>query len=157
MECATKAEIDQHLNLGMQMLTRGQYSDALSHFHAAVGKYSFEMITFVSINHMEICHGNNVFICVLDADPANYMSYYKRATVFLALSRSRPALADLDKVIQLKSDFGAARIQRGSVLLKMGRLDEAHIELEKVLSKDPSNDEATKYETIIFDFFFLTQ
>ena len=38
VECATQAEIDQHLNLGMQMLTRGQYSDALSHFHAAVGK-----------------------------------------------------------------------------------------------------------------------
>merc|ERR1711971_559597 len=104
----------------MQMLTRGQYSDALSHFHAAV-----------------------------DADPNNYMSYYKRATVFLALSRSRPALADLDKVIQLKSDFGKARLQRGSVLLKMGRLDEAHIELEKLLSKDPSNDEATKMYTII--------
>merc|ERR1719219_1443405 len=104
----------------MQMLTRGQYSDALSHFHAAV-----------------------------DADPTNYMSYYKRATVFLALSRSRPALADLDKVIQLKSDFGAARIQRGSVLLKMGRLDEAHIELEKILSKDPSNEEATRMYTSI--------
>ena len=42
-----------------------------------------------------------------DADPSNYMSYYKRATVFLALSRSRPALADLDKVIQLKNDFMA--------------------------------------------------
>merc|ERR1739838_1118763 len=104
----------------MQMLTRGQYSDALSHFHAAV-----------------------------DADPNNYMSYYKRATVFLALSRSRPALADLDKVIQLKSDFGKARLQRGSVLLKMGRLDEAHIELEKLLSKDPSNDEASRMYTII--------
>ena len=38
VECATQAEIDQHLNLGMQMLTRGQYSDALSHFHAAVGE-----------------------------------------------------------------------------------------------------------------------
>jgi len=120
VECATKAEIDQHLNLGMQMLTRGQYSDALSHFHAAV-----------------------------DADPTNYMSYYKRATVFLALSRSRPALADLDKVIQLKSDFGAARMQRGSTLLKMGRLDEAHIELEKILSKDPSNEEATRMYTSI--------
>merc|ERR1712038_380811 len=89
----------------MQMLTRGQYSDALSHFHAAV-----------------------------DADPANYMSYYKRATVFLALSRSRPALADLDKVLQLKSDFIQAKAQRANVLLKMGRLDEAHIELEKILS-----------------------
>merc|ERR1711971_1477859 len=103
VECATQAEIDQHLNLGMQMLTRGQYSDALSHFHAAV-----------------------------DADPNNYMSYYKRA-----------------KVIQLKSDFGKARLQRGSVLLKMGRLDEAHIELEKLLSKDPSNDEASRMYTII--------
>merc|ERR1719400_2232617 len=89
VECATQAEIDQHLTLGMQLLGRGQYSDALSHFHAAV-----------------------------DADPNNYMSYYKRATVFLALGRSRPALADLDKVIQLKSDFGKARLQRGSVLLK---------------------------------------
>ena len=84
------------------------------------------------------------FIHFLDADPNNYLSYYKRATVFLALSRSRPALADLEKVIQLKNDFVAARIQRGSVLIKMGRLDEAHIELEKVLAKDPSNDEATK-------------
>merc|ERR1719458_1086180 len=96
----------------MQMLTRGQYSDALSHFHAAV-----------------------------DADPNNYMSYYKRATVFLALSRSRPALADLDKVIQLKSDFGKARLQRGSVLLKQGRLDEAHIDLEKAVAKEPGNEE----------------
>ena len=45
----TQAEIDQHLTLGMNLLARGAYSDALSHFHAAV-----------------------------DADPNNYMSYYKR-------------------------------------------------------------------------------
>jgi len=57
-------------------LLRGAYSDALSHFHAAV-----------------------------DADPNNYMSYYKRATVYMALSRSRPALADLDKILELKPDF----------------------------------------------------
>merc|ERR1712117_988993 len=114
------SEVEEHLSLGMTLLAKGQYSDALSHFHAAV-----------------------------DADPTNYMSYYKRATVFLALSRSRPALADLDKVIQLKSDFGAARMQRGSTLLKMGRLDEAHIELEKILSKDPSNEEATRMYTLI--------
>jgi len=39
VECATQAEIDQHLTLGMQLLSRGQYSDALSHFHAAVGEF----------------------------------------------------------------------------------------------------------------------
>jgi hypothetical protein len=48
---------------------------------------------------------------ILDADPNNYMSYYKRATVFMALSRSRPALADLDRVIELKPDFVQARVQ----------------------------------------------
>jgi tetratricopeptide (TPR) repeat protein len=58
------------------VFVRGSYSDALSHFHAAV-----------------------------DADPNNYMSYYKRATVYMALSRSRPALADLDKILEIKPDF----------------------------------------------------
>ena len=72
------------------------------------------------------------------------MSYYKRATVFMALSRSRPALTDLDRVIELKPDFVQARVQRGSILTKMGRLDEAHIELERVLARDPKNEEANK-------------
>ena len=67
------------------------------------------------------------------------MSYYKRATVFLALSRSRPALSDLDKVIQLKPDFSQARVKRGVVLLKQGKLDEAHIDLEKAVAKEPGN------------------
>ena len=86
----------------MQLLSRGQYSDALSHFHAAVGKKL--RITWKSQL------SNNPIKIIADADPNNYMSYYKRATVFLALSRSRPALSDLDKVIQLKSDFQAVRI-----------------------------------------------
>ncbi len=75
------------------------------------------------------------------------MSYYKRATVFLALSRSRPALQDLEKVLQLKSDFTRARVQRANVLLKMGRLDEAHIDAENVLRKEPDNEEANRHET----------
>ena len=72
------------------------------------------------------------------------MSYYKRATVFLALSRSRPALSDLDKVIQLKPDFSQARVKRGVVLLKQGRLDEAHIDLEKAVAKEPGNENQSK-------------
>lgn len=120
VEGVTQAEIDQHLSLGMTLLAQGQYSDALSHFHSAV-----------------------------DADPNNYMSFFKRATVFQALSRPRPALADLDKVLQLKADFNAARVQRANVLLKMGRLDEAHIDVENVLRKDPENADANKIYTTI--------
>lgn len=120
VHCATKIEVDQHLQMGMQLIAKGQYSDALSHFHSAI-----------------------------DADPSNYMSYYKRATVFLALSRSRPALSDLDKVMQLKPDFSQARVKRGIVLLKQGRLDEAHIDLEKAVAKEPGNEEAVRAYTMI--------
>jgi len=120
VSCVSQAEIEQHLNVGMNLLARGSYSDALTHFHAAV-----------------------------DADPSNYMSYYKRATVYMALSRSKPALADFDKILQLKPDFIKARQQRGSLLVKMGRLSEAHIDLENVVRHEPSNAEANMLYSMI--------
>ena len=41
----------------------------------------------------------------VEKDPENYLTYFKRAAVFLALGQSRRALPDLDKVIALKPDF----------------------------------------------------
>ena len=79
-----------------------------------------------------------------EADPKNYLTYFKRATVYLALGKSKPALEDLNQVIQLKPDFQSARLQRGGVLMKQGFLDEAHIDLEWVLRTDPYNEEATR-------------
>ncbi len=54
VECATQAEIEQHLNLGMQMLAKGQYSDALSHFHAAVGESGHNVYSLISFG---VCVG----------------------------------------------------------------------------------------------------
>ena len=70
------------------------------------------------------------------------MTIFKRATVYLALGKHKAALDDLNEVIVLKPDFLAARLQRGSVLLKQGRLDEAHIDFEWVLRFEPYNEEA---------------
>ncbi|XP_076043654.1 dnaJ homolog subfamily C member P58IPK [Oratosquilla oratoria] len=120
VESTSAAEVDRHLQMGVQMLARGQLHDALSHFHAAI-----------------------------EGDPSNYLSYYRRATVYLALGRFRPGLQDLDEVIRIKPDFTAARSQRAGVLLKLGRLDEAHIEAEKVLRKEPSHEDATRIYTQI--------
>lgn len=106
-------EIDRHLQLGKELLIQGLYDDALSHYHAAV-----------------------------DADPFNYLTYYTRATVYLAIGKIASALKDLTKVIELKPDFTSARVQRGNLLLKQGRLDEAHIDYENVLRIDPINSEA---------------
>lgn len=37
-ECASQAEVNKHLELGRDFLARGQLSDALTHYHAAVGE-----------------------------------------------------------------------------------------------------------------------
>lgn len=73
-------DIDNHLAMGKQFLAAGQLSDALSHYHAAV-----------------------------DLDPDNYLTYFKRATVYLAIGKSKSALPDLERVLELKPDFSAVR------------------------------------------------
>ncbi|XP_055937905.1 dnaJ homolog subfamily C member 3-like [Argiope bruennichi] len=106
-------DVDRHIQLGRELLTQGLYDDALSHYHAAV-----------------------------EADPYNYLTYYTRATVYLAIGRIASAIKDLTKVIELKPDFASARLQRGNILFKQGKLDEAHIDYENVLRVDPMNSEA---------------
>uniref|UniRef100_A0A8B9GXC9 DnaJ (Hsp40) homolog, subfamily C, member 3b n=1 Tax=Astyanax mexicanus TaxID=7994 RepID=A0A8B9GXC9_ASTMX len=105
--------IEQHLEMGRKLLAAGQLAEALSHYHSAV-----------------------------EGDSKNYLTYYKRAAVFLAMGKSKSALPDLTRAIQLKPDFLAARIQRGNILLKQGNTQEAREDFEAVLSPwDPESRE----------------
>ncbi|XP_077869917.1 LOW QUALITY PROTEIN: dnaJ homolog subfamily C member 3-like [Saccoglossus kowalevskii] len=99
----SKEDAEQHLELGKQLLAAGQLADALSHYNAAI-----------------------------DGDPENYQSYFRRATVYLAMGKSKTALPDLDKCIQLKPDFTAARTSRANVLMKQGKLDSAKKDYEAI-------------------------
>lgn len=112
VQCDKDGSVENHLEMGKKLLAAGQLADALSHFHAAV-----------------------------DGDSKNYMAYYRRATVYLAMGKSKSALPDLSKVIELKPDFTSARLQRGNLLLKQGRLDEAESDFKKVLKSNPSDKE----------------
>uniref|UniRef100_A0A668AUG3 DnaJ homolog subfamily C member 3 n=1 Tax=Myripristis murdjan TaxID=586833 RepID=A0A668AUG3_9TELE len=103
VKCGREGSVESHLEMGKKLLAAGQLADALSHFHAAV-----------------------------DGDPKNYMAYYRRATVYLAMGKSKSALPDLSRVIELKPDFTSARLQRGNLLLKQGKLDEAESDFKKV-------------------------
>ena len=58
---AVASEVDKYLEMGRKMMAAGQLADALTHYHAAI-----------------------------DHDPANYMTYFKRATgnASIVLSKS---------------------------------------------------------------------
>uniref|UniRef100_A0A8C7P8G5 DnaJ (Hsp40) homolog, subfamily C, member 3b n=1 Tax=Oncorhynchus mykiss TaxID=8022 RepID=A0A8C7P8G5_ONCMY len=103
---ATHVEIEQHLEMGRKLLAAGQLAEALSHYHYAV-----------------------------EGDSKNYLTYYKRAAVFLAMGKSKSALPDLTRAIQLKPDFLAARLQRGNILLKQGNTQDAREDFETVVRK----------------------
>jgi len=64
-------------------------------------------IIFCSICSGIMCSNSG---CVLaELDPNNYMIFYRRATVYLAMGKSKSALPDLDVVLSLKPDFNAVR------------------------------------------------
>ncbi|XP_076454267.1 dnaJ homolog subfamily C member 3-like [Babylonia areolata] len=117
---AGQSEVEQHLEMGKKLLAAGQLADALSHYHAAV-----------------------------DGDPKNYLTYFRRATVYLALGKSRSALPDLNKVLELRPDFIAARLQRGNILLKQGNLKEAQEDFQQVVNQEPGNAEAREKSQLI--------
>uniref|UniRef100_A0A0S7F1I3 DNJC3 n=1 Tax=Poeciliopsis prolifica TaxID=188132 RepID=A0A0S7F1I3_9TELE len=110
---ASHAEIEHHLEMGRKLLAAGQLAEALSHYHSAV-----------------------------EGDSENYLTYYKRAAVFLAMGRSKSALPDLTRAIQLKPDFLPARLQRGNILLKQGSSQEAREDFRMVLQRSADHKEA---------------
>ena len=59
-----------------------------------------QLVSGSSLHVMLVC-----LLYFVEGDPLNYLSYFKRATVFLAIGRAKSALPDLDKVIELKPDF----------------------------------------------------
>lgn len=53
----------------------------------------------------------------------------------MALGKARFAIVDLQRVLELKPDFLAARSQIGAVYLKLGEYDKAEIEFKHVVRK----------------------
>ena len=117
----TNQEVEQHLEMGKKLLAAGQLADALTQYHLAI-----------------------------DGDPNNYMSYYRRGTVYLAMGKFKSALSDLNRVVELKPDFTAARMQRANILVKQGMFKEAIEDYEAIIKVDQSNSEATSRLDKIF-------
>ncbi|CAD6185715.1 unnamed protein product [Caenorhabditis auriculariae] len=103
----------QEISKGNVNLAKGQYNEALQHYHEAV-----------------------------EADSTNVQALFRRGTTQLFLGRPSLAIRDFDAVLRLKPDMSTARTQRGNVLFKQGKLEEAKLDFKKALESENSNKEA---------------
>lgn len=76
-----------------------------------------------------------------EGDPTNYLTFFRRGTVYFALGKARNALVDFSKALELKPDFVAARSQRGNVYMKMGDYANAELDYYAVLQFEPHNED----------------
>ena len=54
---------------------------------------------------------------ISEGDPDNFLTYFKRATVFLAMGRSKAALPDLDRVLELRPDFFQVCLRNNNIIM----------------------------------------
>ncbi|KAI1706753.1 dnaJ domain-containing protein [Ditylenchus destructor] len=108
-----RQEVERHMEMGKVFLSKGQFSDALQHYHAAA-----------------------------ELDPSDYQIFYRRATVLLAQGKMKAALPDLHRVVELKPDFIAGRVQRGNILFKQGQLSDSAEDFRFAVKHEPEHADA---------------
>lgn len=74
------------LNSAQAHLSRGETSDALMFYDAAIAR-----------------------------DPSNYLTFFKRATTYLSLGRTSQATSDFNHVLELKPGFEGAHVQLAKI------------------------------------------
>ena len=69
---------------------------------------------------------------VISQDDKNETNFYKRFRVYLRQNKLKEALGDLNKAINLKSNYEAALSQRGKLNLKLGKCADAIKDMNKL-------------------------
>lgn len=104
---------------GNALFVNKKYADALNHYHKAI-----------------------------ELDPSNYQAIFRRATTYFTFGRTKPGLVDLDTVLDQKPDFSGARQQRANVLLKLGRLNDAALDLDVLMKSGSTHEIEEKLDLI---------
>lgn len=80
------------------------------------------------------------YTSAIKADPTAYLSYFKRAAVYLMKGKSNPALSDLNSLLDRNPTFSQGRIRRAKILLSFGRYDKARTDIEEILKEKPDHE-----------------
>ncbi|KAJ1978614.1 hypothetical protein H4R34_003138 [Dimargaris verticillata] len=87
----------------------------------------------------------------LDVDSQGYLTYFKRATVYLTMGRSAAALNDLSEALRLKPTFEPALVQRTTLLLRQGAFTTAREDLAVLVDLDASGAEVQALRQKVVD------
>lgn len=100
MVLCSLTDIEKHLEMGKQFLSKGQFADALSHYHAAIGTFEFGFINFLLVTS-ETVSFYWILFCIL------FHSFYR------GVFRGRPNKLS---VLLQKSDclFGYGKVKSSS-------------------------------------------
>jgi len=110
-----KISIEQYIEAGDKALKEGQIDVAIKQFTAAINE-----------------------------NGETYLPFFKRATAYLVKSKNKPALMDLNRVLEIKPDFIQARIRRSKLLLSFGKYDSARTDFNEVLKDKPDHEASLK-------------
>ncbi|KAI2627510.1 DnaJ domain-containing protein [Hypoxylon sp. NC1633] len=116
-EIPADTPISTLLSSAQSHLTRGETSEALMYYDAAVAR-----------------------------DPNDYLTFFKRATTYLSLGRTSQATSDFNKVLQLRPDFEGAHVQLGKLKAKGADWDGAKEHYLMAKRKPGSSDFETLAE-----------
>lgn len=92
----TDESLSSLLTSAQSHLTRGESSEALIYYDAAIAR-----------------------------DPTNYLTFFKRATTYLSLGKTTQATDDFNKVLSIRPGFEGAHIQLARLRARMGDWDGA--------------------------------
>eukprot|EP00053_Salpingoeca_punica_P019735 m.201838 g.201838 ORF g.201838 m.201838 type:complete len:492 (-) comp17712_c0_seq2:3486-4961(-) len=106
---AASPSVKAHLDAASAAMKNRDFNGALEHYHSACSE-----------------------------DPTDYMNFMRRATVYLAMGRSRNAIKDFDTVLQMRPDFTQARTKRAELQLKSGMFKAAEEDYKLLLNSDPT-------------------
>ena len=99
------------LSSAQSHLSRGETSEALVYYDAAIAR-----------------------------DPSNYLTFFKRATTYLSLGRTSQATDDFNQVLNLKPGFEGAHLQLAKIKSKVADWDGARTEY-LAANKAPDSEE----------------
>ena len=97
-----------------------------------------------AMKKMQYTTANKMYSAAIKLDKTDFTAYYKRAISRIQKKSAGGALQDLDKALALKPDYTQALVQRGNVLMSLGRLEEARAQFQDVIKAHPENTAAAK-------------